>query len=170
MPTAKTAFTHRRIALPALAALAIVLPLTACLSEGEKPTPEPIRYILGNDDGVIFATGEIVRGASLQSVDIAAFKNGNSSVDLKAGVESGTTSHRPMKVFKTAGGVQETYETLDHVPHVKPTDKDNGAYAAKVKAGNAMVVTNNVSEGWTTVRVIAVASQAQTVEIEFRTF
>ena len=154
----------------ACAVLAAVLTLPSCLGESEEGTTAPIRYILGNADGVIFATGEIVRNATGLSVDIQAFKNQNTAVDLKSGVEPGTTQHRLMKVFKSAGGIQETYETLDHVPHVKPADTDYGDYARKVKVGNAMVTTNNVSGGWTTVRVIDVDAQAQTVEIEYRAF
>lgn len=124
---------------------------------------------LGIDGAVVFDTGTVDPTGHHLTADLIAYKSG-AGMDLKSGVPNGTTSHQPLRLFKTAGGKPATYASLDEVPREVPAADEANTYVPKAAAGMGFVVQNNISSGYTAVWVKSVDDNPTTVTIAYETF
>ena len=146
--------------------LACLLFTSACASDAPTGPSWPMSADLALDQGVILSTGEVVPGASYLKVDLIVRKHGSSNFDLKPG-GSGPSEIMLMHVFKK-GGVPQVFSSLDEVKDKKPSVADYGDYLDSVKTGNAMIVQNNVGDGFTKVWVKQAIASAGMVKIQFQ--
>ncbi|HAN30681.1 MAG TPA: hypothetical protein DCQ06_03705 [Myxococcales bacterium] len=145
---------------------ALLLVCMGCESEDASGPAWPKSAQLTIDQGLILSTGELVPGASYLKVDVIVRKHGSSNFDLKPG-GSGPSEKMLMHVFKT-GGVAKVFDSLEVVPDKKPSSADFGDYLDTIKTGNAVVVQNNVGDGFTKLWVKRVIASAGLVEVEFQ--
>lgn len=134
------------------------LGLTACAADdGQASATGGMREVLlGLNEGVVFSTGEITKGASIKASDLLVFAHKGEDIDLKPGVDPQGTAHRQAKVFRD--GDQPTspnlvFDNLDQVPATIPDGSVQDDYLRRAARGNALVVENNVSGGYTKVFV-----------------
>ena len=132
--------------------------LGACATETAAPTetaPTEQKVILKIDQGIVFGTGELTESAAFQASDLVSVAH-QGDVDLKSGVEPGTTDHLLMKVFHQNNlntGPNQVFDSLDLVPATKPDGTNPGDFLRRAAKGNALVVQNNISDGHTKVWV-----------------
>lgn len=124
---------------------------------------------LGVDGAVVFGTGAVAAKGNHLTADLIAYKSG-AGLDLKSGVPQGTTSRQPLRLFKTAGGVAETFGSLADVPREAPAAADANAYVPKAAAGMGFVLQNNITEGYTAVWVKDAGGSPPTVTVAYETF
>ncbi|MBM4371710.1 MAG: hypothetical protein FJ098_08655 [Deltaproteobacteria bacterium] len=101
--------------------------------------------ILQADQGVVFATGEVILDGTGMKVDLVAHKHGE-GLDLRAGRQG--TSYLPLHRF-TPG----VFGKFKQVPCVAPGDGEKNGLAASPKKGEAFTVMGNKSPGVWRVRV-----------------
>ncbi|MEC8025278.1 MAG: hypothetical protein VX223_15230, partial [Myxococcota bacterium] len=79
-------------------------------------------------------------------VDLLATENGD-RIRLATGGPT-TTKPNPIIWFESAGGMLETYSSLDEVPYDKPAS-ETGAAMLKTETGLGFVLENYTSSGFT---------------------
>lgn len=98
--------------------------------------------IIGDEQGYIFEQEKMIPKNQPLSVDIIAYKH-KDGLDIKAGKYS-ATEYQPMKVYQ-----KKHYKSLSEVPSTKPTAEENNTFLGSIEVGDAAVVKNNVSSGYT---------------------
>ncbi len=128
----------------------LLLLAAACATEAAAPVstaPTEQRVILKIDQGIVFSTGTLTEGAAFQASDLVALAH-QGDVDLKSGVEPGTTDHLLMKVFHQNNldtGPNQVFDSLDNVPATHPDGSTPGDFLRRAAKGNGLVVQNNIS-------------------------
>ena len=139
-------FLRHRATLALFAVLSSLL-LTACAeSRGSRSGGGSGVVTLNADEGVVFASGEILPGDKFNQVDLLATDNGD-RLRLATGGAT-TTKPNPVNWFPASGGLYQMFESLDDVPADKPTDS-TGTSMLKTTSGYGFVIQNYVSEGYT---------------------
>jgi hypothetical protein len=139
-----------------VAASAVCILVLVALPAASKSNPVKTATLKA-DEGVVAATGALVKDGSGMKVDIIAYKHG-SGLDLKGGRVG--TAYQPLHKFGT-----KTYASLADVPCTVPTAKEKGGYLSLPEAGKAFTVTGNKSPG--TWRVRVKSNQGGTAVIEY---
>ncbi len=125
---------------------ATIASVASCESNPRSTADEFGVITLNADDGVVFATGEIIPGDKFNQVDLLATENGD-RIRLATGGPT-TTKPNPIIWFESAGGMLETYSSLDEVPYDKPSS-ETGAAMLKTDTGLGFVLENYTSSGFT---------------------
>jgi hypothetical protein len=143
--------------------------LVACSSDDNSGVgsleAEKKEVILKAGEGIVFATGEITKGADRKGSDLVAQPRPG-DIDLVAGVipDSKSTDKRQMHVFRIADqrlSKNEIFDKLEDVPNTVPDGTNKDDFMHKAAKGNALVVENNLSAGYTKVFVVLVPAGKQ---------
>ena len=131
-------------------AAALVTLSAACDTEaGAQATcREPVTGLvtLSVTDGLVFDTGAVTNEAEAMTSDLVSYKSG-STVDLKSGIEVGTTDRLPLHWFRSPGGVGIRYESIAEVPWEAPTTENLNEFLHGPEPGYGFVVANLLSRG-----------------------
>ncbi len=150
-----------------LAAAALCL-LSACAADGGggsgPKTVEGVQTVtLLKDQGLVFETGEIIKGIKFNQVDLYATSVG-SHLKLATGGDT-LTVNSPFNWFQQGGGFPQTFEQLSDVPFEKPT-ADQTAPLTRTDAKVGFVVECYASAGYARGRIIE--SDADSLKLEYR--
>ena len=126
--------------------------------------------ILKAGEGIVFATGEITTGADRKGSDLVAQPR-QGDIDLVGGVipDSKSTDKRQVHVFRTGDqrlSPNEIFKKLEDVPNTLPDGTKKDDFMHKAAQGNALVVENNLSAGYTKVFVLMVPKGEQ-IQFEY---
>ncbi len=145
--------THRAILLALSVVLTWALGVAACDSGGGtaetgEVTPTSGTVTLSVGQGVEFLSGTVSDPGGFNNSDLWTAENGD-SIQLFTGGET-IIKVRPVNWFKTAGGVNSTFDSLADVPDELPGD-DYGLPLQKAKTGNGFVMLSahdGYTKGW----------------------
>lgn len=109
---------------------------------------------------------------SLGTADMIVYKN-KDGFDLWSGSADGVSLPLKKLTDNAGGQIAQVYKSLDEVPYRKPlpsSAEDAQGRFFNVATGNAAVVQNNVSKGWTKVWIKQAISSSELLIIQFETF
>ena len=131
-----------------LVVLSLMLFIGCGDGDGESPYSGSGKVTLNADNGIDFTTGVFQAKGNYATSDIYA-TSGGQHLKLASGGPS-PTKNRPVDFFLGAGGIHETFGSLDQVPAISP-DATKTQALVKAKTGNGFVVENSdgsVTRGW----------------------
>ncbi len=145
--------TGRASGLVWAAALTLTLGLSlavGCDGPGGGAAPDSGTVTLRAEEGVNLVTGAWNEKGNYANSDLYATDNGSGGLKLAPGGDTPTHS-RPVEWFQTAGGVYQTFPSLDAVPETLPTGDASGLPLPHAKSHNGFVVqisTGGYVRGW----------------------
>lgn len=144
----------------------------ACDGGGEQEEhcgPPPVHTVtLSITDGLIFDQAKAIAEAELMQVDLICYKAG-SKMQLKSGIQAGTTNHQPLHWYQTTPNQGEIFTGLDQIPDVPPSSDDQNQHVHDPVAGNGFVVKNLISSGsHTRVFVASVSESGGDVTLQYQ--
>lgn len=145
-----------------------VLVVPACDGADGGPACDPLienAAALQADEGLTFADGRVLASQDGRSVDLVAFKSGD-SVDLKSRLRSGSTDRLPLRWFRDAGGQGIVYASLTDVPDQAPTSDDLNLFVNHPQAGYGFTVATTDSASYARVWVQSVVGGAVTLQYQ----
>lgn len=160
---------------PVLAAVAVAVSVVACEGEGGGAAGADVsvgpqlrtrtgEVTLKADEGLVFATGELLTGAAAntRTADLMAYRHGD-GLELQAGTPDG------FMAVERLGGNARTYASLAEVP--EEPDPALRGMLAEPEPGEGAAVRGNVTDGHARIRVTAVPfGAAPSVAIEYEAF
>ena len=108
------------------------------------------------DEGVVFASGEVIDDGSGFKVDLVVHKHG-SGLDVKGGRQG--TDYQPIADFGAL-----TYSNIADVPCQAPNPSNKNAFKGKLAPGQGLTVTGNISAGFYRVRIVQATTSYLTIE------
>ncbi len=130
-----------------LVGLLSALPLLGCDSATEPATQRGAVTLLA-EEGVDFATGQVLRPGNYQNSDLFVTANGGSFRMSPGGPDP--TRVRDVRWIKTGGGMLMTFDSLAEVPETLPTP-DAGSPLPTAKEHIGFVVQDmrgGFAKGW----------------------
>jgi len=114
------------------------------------------------EQGADFAAGTVVTDGHPLKVDLICYA-GSLGLDCQAGAGPSISKQKHLKLFKTPGGIIQTFGGLDELPMELPEESDrdmlNGA-----KAGWGFVLENNLSDTYTRAFIKKAAQGSITIQ------
>jgi hypothetical protein len=108
------------------------------------------------DEGIVFASGDVIEDGSGFKVDMVVHKHGN-GLDLKAGRQG--TDYLPLNDFGAL-----TYQSIADVPCEAPNPAAKNTYKGSLAPGQGLTLTGNVSAGLFRVRIVEATGSYVTIE------
>lgn len=158
--------------------------LAGCASDATTPATSapacPYELQVKINEGVDFKACRVINKDTEPKIanhtaDLIVYKNGG-GFDLWAGTKQGASSTSLLKRLKTndgAGQQAEVYGSLDEVPYRQPLQSsldDTAGRFLNVKGGNACVLVNTVSDGYTKVWVKQTISASSLIVIQWKPY
>jgi len=116
------------------------------------------------EQGVDFAAATVVQDGHPLKVDLICYA-GSKGLDCQAGAGPTISKQKHLKLFRTPGGVTETFGSIQELPADIPADMDrdmiNGA-----EAGWGFVIENNLSDTFTRVFINKATEDSITLQFE----
>ena len=118
------------------------------------------------EQGVDFAAAAVILDGHPLKVDLICYA-GSKGLDCQAGAGPTISKQKHLKLFRTPGGVTQTFGSIQELPAGIPSDMDrdmvNGA-----EAGWGFVIENNLSDTFT--RVFIKKATEDSITLQFQVF